>query len=417
MTIKVTVGKMDAFTVLNRVDRLAIMGGTPVRGALLPYGKQCVDDLDRAAVDEVLRSDWLTTGPYVKAFEDCLTAFTGAKHGVAVSTGTAALHAAIHALNIQADDEVIVPAISFVASANCVLYAGAKPVFSDLERDTLNIDPDDLARKITSRTKAIVVVDFAGHPCDHDAIRDVARKHGLPVISDAAHSLGGVYKGRKVGTLQELTALSFHPVKHITTGEGGMVLTDDEGFDRSVRSFRHHGIDLDLHKRNAGRTWEYDVVTLGFNYRIPDINCALGTAQMQKLPLWLKRRQEIAAAYSSAFADVDVLEVPKERVECSSAWHLYVIRLNLDRLNVGRREFFTALRAENIGVNVHYIPIPWMTYYQSLGYRRGNWPVAEAEHERMISLPIFPAMSDQDVEDVIAAVRKVSDAYRRPATS
>lgn len=381
---------------------------------MLPYGKQTVDDLDRKAVDEVLRSDWLTTGPQVGKFEDCLTVFTGAKHGVAVSTGTSALHSAIHALGIGAEDEVIVPAISFVATANCVLYSGAKPVFADLQMATLNVDPDDLVRKISPRTKAIIAVDFAGHPCEHDAIREIADKHNLSVISDAAHSLGGSYKGRKVGTLQDLTALSFHPVKHITTGEGGMILTNSDALDRKLRSFRHHGIDLDLHKRNSGQTWEYDVVTLGYNYRIPDINCALGTAQMQKLPSWLKRRQEIASAYTDAFADLDILETPLVKEGCSSAWHLYVVRLNLERLSIGRKDFFSALRAENIGVNVHYIPIPWMTHYQNLGFRRGMWPVAESEYERIISLPIFPAMSDADIHDVISAVKKVGNAYRKP---
>lgn len=405
---------MNAADMSRSSDQLAILGGRPVRDKLLPYGKQSVDAADREAVDAVLRGDWLTTGPFVKEFEDSITQFTGAKHGVAVATGTAALHAAMQALEIKPGDEVAVPAISFVATANCVRYMGATPVFVDLQRETLNIDPEDLAKKVTPKTKAIIVVDFAGHPCEHDTVRDISQRHGLPVVSDAAHSLGGEYKGRRVGRLQDMTALSFHPVKHITTGEGGMVLTDDDRFDTCVRSFRHHGIDLDLHKRNSGQTWAYDVIRLGFNYRIPDINCALGTSQMKKLPGWLDRRRAIAATYSEAFTDLDSVETPTELLDCSSAWHLYVLRLNLDRLEVGRREVFTALRAENIGVNVHYIPIPWMSYYQSLGYRRGGWPVAEHEYERMISLPIFPAMTDEDVQDVITAVRKVTNAYRRP---
>jgi UDP-4-amino-4,6-dideoxy-N-acetyl-beta-L-altrosamine transaminase len=406
---------MDASTQSEPENQLAIMGGVPVRNTVLPYGKQSIDDEDRQAVDAVLRGDWLTTGPYVKAFEDSITDFSGAKHGVAVSTGTAALHAALHSIDIAPGDEVIVPAISFVATSNCVLYMGATPVFADLQKETLNISPDEILKKITSRTRAVVAVDFAGHPCDHDAIRDIAKKHSLTVVSDAAHSLGATYKGRKVGVLQDLTALSFHPVKHITTGEGGMVLTDDVEIDKRLRSFRHHGIDLDLHKRNHGQTWRYDVVTLGFNYRIPDINCALGTAQMQKLPRWLERRREIVAAYEKALGELDTIEIPTEQAGCSSAWHLYVIRLNLDKLSVGRKEFFSAVRAENIGVNVHYIPIPWMSYYHTLGYRPGDWAVAEAEYERMISLPIFPAMTEQDVDDVIAAIKKVSNAYRSRA--
>lgn len=407
------VKKMDTPNWTTRlVNQLAIDGGVPVRETLLPYGKQLVDEEDRKAVDAVLRGDWLTTGPHVKAFEDAITNFTGAKHGVAVSTGTAALHAALHSVGIGPGDEVIVPAISFVATANCVLYMGAKPVFADLQLETLNISPMEIQKNITSKTRAIIAVDFAGHPCDHDAIRTIAKQNNLLVVSDAAHSLGATYKKRNVGVLQDLTALSFHPVKHITTGEGGMVLTSDAEMDKRLRSFRHHGIDLDFHKRNLGQTWQYDIVTLGFNYRIPDINCALGTAQMQKLPSWLKRRREIAAAYTKALGDLDTIDIPTEQIGCDPAWHLYVIRLNLDRLSVGRKEFFAALRAENIGVNVHYIPIPWMTYYNSLGYRRGEWPVAEAEYERMISLPIFPAMTDDDVVDVTTAVKKVANAYR-----
>lgn len=393
------------------MKKLAIDGGVPVRKTLLPYARQSIDDDDRAAVDAVLRSDWLTTGPMVKAFEASITAYTGAHEGVAVNTGTAALHAAAWAADIRSEDEVIVPAISFVASANCILYMGAKPVFADISPDTLNLNPEDVERKLTTRTKAIVAVDFAGHPCDHDALRFIADKHGLVVIQDAAHSLGATYKGRKVGTLQDFTALSFHPVKHVTTGEGGMVLTDDPAMAKRIRSFRHHGIDLDLHQRAQTQSWGYDIVTLGYNYRIPDINCALGVSQLKKLNAWIERRRAIAETYRIGLADLNEVETPTERIDCRSAWHLYVLRLNLDRLRVDRAGVFNALRAENIGVNVHYIPIPWMSYYASLGYKKGNWPVAEAEYERSISLPMFPAMSDEDVADTIVAVRKVIAAY------
>ena len=391
--------------------KLAIDGGTPVRNNFLPYARQSVDDDDRGAVDAVLRSDWLTTGPMVKTFESALTDYTGASEGVAVNTGTAALHAAAWAANISSGDEVIVPAISFVASANCFLYIGAKPIFADISPDTLNIDPEDIERKLTSRTKAILAVDFAGHPCDHDALRAIADKYGLVVIEDAAHSLGTTYKGRKVGTLQDFTALSFHPVKHVTTGEGGMVLTNDSEKAKRIRSFRHHGIDFDLHQRAQTQSWSYDIVTLGYNYRIPDINCALGVSQMKKLDTWIERRRSIAEAYRIGLADLDEVEIPTERAECHSSYHLYVLRLNLDCLTVDRAAVFNALRAENIGVNVHYIPIPWMSYYQSLGYKRGEWPVAETEYERIISLPMFPSMSDEDVADTIAAIKKVTAEY------
>ena len=392
---------------------LAMDGGRPVRASMLRYASQSVDAADRRAVDEVLRGDWLTTGPAVAAFEKALCDFTGARNAVAVNTGTAALHAAAWAAGIGPGDEVIVPAISFVASANCVLYQRGTPVFVDLCPDTLNIDPADVERKITARTRAIVAVDFAGHPCEHDDLRQLARQIGIPVISDSAHSLGAVYKGRNAGTLQRFNTFSFHPVKHITTGEGGAILTDDEKLAHAMRSFRHHGIDFDLHKRGKINSWEYDVVALGFNYRIPDINCALGISQLSKLPRWLERRRAIVAAYHEALTDLPMLQLPEERPGCTSAWHLYVVRLNPESLTASRAQVFAALRAENIGVNVHYIPIPWMTHYSNLGYSRGQWPVAETEYERLLSLPMFPDMTDQDVADVVEAMNKIWRAFRR----
>ncbi|KTD18976.1 UDP-4-amino-4,6-dideoxy-N-acetyl-beta-L-altrosamine transaminase [Legionella jordanis] len=394
-------------------EKLALHGGTPVRSTLLPYARQSIDEDDRKAVEDVLKGDWLTTGPMVKQFEEAVSHYAGAKEAVAVNTGTAALHAAAWAANIGSGDEVIVPAISFVASANCVLYLGGKPVFADLSPDTLNIDPKEIERKITSKTKAIIAVDFAGHPCDHDAIRDIAKKNNLTVIEDAAHSLGASYKSQKVGSIQEMTILSFHPVKHVTTGEGGMVLTNDAAKAKRMRSFRHHGIDLDFHQRAQTQSWRYDIIGLGYNYRIPDINCALGLSQLSKLDAWLERRRFIADCYQEGLSDLSAIELPTERENCSSAWHLYVMRLNFNQLKANRDEIFAALRAENIGVNVHYIPIPWMSYYQQLGYQKGNWPVAETEYERMISLPMFPAMNDKDIEDAIAAIRKVITAYRK----
>lgn len=390
----------------------AIEGGTAVRNKMLNYGRQSIDDDDIQAVVQVLKGDWLTTGPTVSAFEKAVADYLGVKEAVAVNSGTAALHAAVYAAGIGPCDEVIVPPITFVASANCVLYMGGKPVFADVSRDTLNLDPQDVERKITSKTKAIIAVDFAGQPCDHDAIRKLADKHNLIVIEDASHALGASYKGRKVGALHELTTLSFHPVKHITTAEGGMVVTDNSDFARKMRSFRTHGVDVDFHARAESGLWLYDVVTLGFNYRLPDVNCALGISQLSKLNVWVERRRAIANQYSQSFAEVAEIETPFNPPECESAWHLYVIRLNFDRLQVGRAKIFKALKAENIGVNVHYIPIPWLTNYQKMGYTKGQWAVAEQEYERIISIPIFPAMSDDDVSDVIQAVKKVVSYYR-----
>lgn len=394
-------------------EQLAKDGGVPVRATFLPYARHSIDDADRLVVEDVLKGDWLTTGPMVKQFESIVANYVGVSEAVAVNTGTAALHSAVWAAGIGVGDEVIVPAISFVASANCILYLGATPVFADLSPDTLNIDPADIERKLTTRTKAIVVVDFTGHPCDHDAIRAIADKHNLIVIEDAAHSFGAMYKDQKVGGLQDMTTFSFHPVKHVTTGEGGMVLTNNAQFAQSIRSFRHHGIDLDLHQRAQTRSSRYDIVTLGYNYRIPDINCALGISQMGKMDTWIERRQYIAAAYFEGLSDQEAIELPTERDDCRSSWHLFVIRLRLNQLKATRDEIFMAFHAENIGVNVHYIPIPWMTYYAELGYQRGNWPVAESEYERMISLPIFPSMSEQDICDTITAVKKVIKAYKK----
>jgi perosamine synthetase len=394
------------------MEKLALDGGKPVRKSMLNYARQWVDQDDIEAVVKVLQGDWLTTGPSVSEFEEAVSAYIGVNEAVAVNTGTAALHAAAFAAGIGPGDEVIVPPLTFVASANCVLYLGGKPVFADVRADTLNIDPTEVEKKITPRTKAIIVVDLTGQPCDHDAIKKLAQKHNLLVIEDAAHALGATYKGKKVGVLQDLTTLSFHPVKHITTAEGGMVLTQDLEMAKRIRSFRHHGIDVDLHKRNIANLWIYDVVNLGHNYRIPDVNCALGISQLRKLDSWLVRRREIAKRYNNAFSDLPQVEIPYVMSDCDPAWHLYIIRLNLDKLRVGRETIYRALRAENIGVNVHYIPVHWLSYYQNLGYQKGECPVAEQEYERLITIPLFPAMSDQDVEDVINAVHKVATYFQ-----
>lgn len=394
------------------MEKLAIEGGTPIRKSMLNYARQWVDQEDIDAVVEVLQGDWLTTGPNVKKFEEAVASYLGAKDAVAVNTGTAALHAAASAIGIGPQDEVIVPPLTFVASANCVLYLGGKPIFADVCADTLNIDPGEIERKITPKTKAIIAVDLTGQPCDHDAINKLAQQYNLLVIEDAAHALGATYKGKKVGILQPLTTLSFHPVKHITTAEGGMVVMQDPELAKRIRSIRHHGIDVDFHKRNDANLWLYDVINLGYNYRIPDINCALGISQLKKLDTWLERRREISRQYDQAFSHLPQVEIPYIQPGCESAWHLYVIRLNLDMLRVGRETIFKALRAENIGVNVHYIPIPWLSYYQQLGYKRGECPVAEQAYERLVTIPLFPAMSDQDVQDVVCAVNKVITYYR-----
>jgi len=395
------------------VERLAIDGGRPVRTTLLPYGRQSVEDADIEAVVRVLRSDWLTTGPVVGQLEGAFATRVGAAYAVVVNSGTAALHAATSAAGIRPGDEVIVPGLTFAASANCVIYQGGTPVFADVRPDTLNLDPAAVEAAITPHTRAIVAVDYSGQPADLDELGAIARQHDLHLIEDAAHALGATYHGRPVGGISPLSTFSLHPVKHITTGEGGVITTQDESLAQRMRWFRNHGITTDHRQRAEKGGWFYEMVDLGYNYRLPDLNCALGLSQLDRLDAWLARRRAIARSYDAAFTGAPGLTPPVSLPDREPAWHIYPLRLDLDQLRVGRAKVFAALRAENIGVNVHYIPVYWHPYYQALGYRKGICPRAEEAYERLITLPLFPAMSDRDVTDVIEAVRKVARAYQR----
>ena len=393
--------------------KLAIEGGKPVREHFLSYGRQWVEEEEIAAVVEVLRGDWLTTGPTVERFEREFARRLGTGHAVAVSSGTAALHAAAFAAGFGPGDEVITTSLTFAATANCLLYQGATPVFADIDPSTLCIDPDQIRRLITANTRGIIVMHYGGQPCDMDPILELAQERGLTVIEDACHALGALYKGRPAGSLGHLACFSFHPVKHITTGEGGMVVTQDHRWNASMRAFRNHGITSEARQRQESGAWFYEMAHLGFNYRLTDFQSALGIQQLQSLPERLARRGAIAAQYTQRFADLDTIQIPAVRPDVAHAWHLYVILLNLDRLSVNRGEVFEALRAENIGVNVHYIPVHLHPYYrQRFGFKRGNYPLAEAAYDRMLTLPLFPTMSDGDIEDVVAAIRKVTDRYR-----
>jgi perosamine synthetase len=395
-------------------QRLAVDGGTPVRKKMLPYGRQSIDERDIAAVVDVLRSDWLTTGPKVAEFERAVAAAAGAREAVAVTSGTAALHAAMYALGIGPGDEVIVPAITFAASANCAAFLGGKPVFVDVEPDTLLINPDLIEAKITGNTKAVVAVDFAGQSCDYDRLQPIVDRHGLILVDDACHAIGGAYKGRPIGSLAKLNTFSFHPVKHVTTGEGGAITSDDPALIGRMRIFRNHCITTDFRQRETAGAWAYDMVDLGFNYRLPDMQCALGITQLAKLPQSIARRQAIAAQYAAAFAENQAVRPLLVRKDVSHAYHLYVIRLELEKLSVDRGQVFKALRAEGIGVNVHYRPVHLHPYYRDhFGTKPGDCPVAEAAYERLLSLPMFPAMNDEDVGDVIEAVGKVVAHYIR----
>ena len=394
-------------------DQLALCGGTPVRSALLPYGRQHLEEDDIAAVVKVLRSDWLTVGPAIEAFEHAFAECVGAEQAVAVSSGTAALHAAMHALGIGPGDEVIVPPLTFAASANCVVYQGGTPVFADVEPETLLLDPLQVEAKITSRTKAIVAVDYAGQPCDYDALTDIARRHGLALVADACHAVGGSYCGRAVGTLGDLTAFSFHPVKHMTTGEGGMITTNDAELARRMRIFRNHGISTDHRQRAERGGFYYEMVTLGYNYRITDFQCALGLSQLGKLPGFVRRRRELAALYDAALTAFPCATPVATRPDRVSAYHLYPVQFDLTALGLSRDTLYAALRAENIGVNVHYLPVHLHPYYRKrFGTGPGLCPVTEAAYARLITLPLFPRMTDADAEDVLTAVRKVIRGYQ-----
>ncbi|MBW3565842.1 MAG: UDP-4-amino-4,6-dideoxy-N-acetyl-beta-L-altrosamine transaminase [Acidobacteria bacterium] len=374
---------------------------------MLPYGRQTIGDGDIEAVVKVLRSDWLTTGPMVSEFEQKFAQSTGAGQAVAVSSGTAALHLAMLAAGVGAGDEVIVPALTFVASANCVRYVGGDVVFADVRSDTLTIDVEDVARKISGRTRAIVVVDYAGQPADLDEILSLARQYDLIIVEDAAHSVGAEYRGRPVGSIADMTTFSFHPVKQMTTGEGGMVTTNDLRLDSKLRLFRNHGITTDHRQREEQGSFFYEMIELGFNYRITDFQCALGLAQMERLPEWLTRRREIAARYTSAFSESPHLKPLTMLHDRESAWHLYVVQLQLDTLSVDRSAIFSRLREAGLGVNVHYIPVYWHPYYEKLCNQQVYCPVTEDSYHKLLTLPLFPTMKDEEVQRVIDTVEDV----------
>ena len=393
----------------RRDTPLAIHGGPPVREALLPYGRQTLTEADVAAATEVLRSDWLTTGPKVAEFEEAIADYVDARHGVSFSSGTAALHAAVLAAGLKPGDEAITTPLTFCATANAALYGGGTPVFADVRDETLTIDPKEVERRITPRTKALLPVDYAGQPADLDALLALADRHELLVIEDAAHALGAKYRSRMVGSISHMSVFSFHAVKHLTTGEGGMVTTNNSNFAQRLREVRNHGIDSDARTRQAAGHWHYEMATLGFNYRLTDIACALGLSQLPRLSANLARRRAIAARYGKALATVPSLTLPIVAADVTSAWHLYPVRVDA---SIDRAEVFNALRAEGLGVNVHYIPVHLHPYYRSrFGYRGGEFPIAETASGRLISLPMFHGMTDEDVDDVILAVEKVMNYF------
>ena len=367
----------------------------------IPYGRQTVDDDDIAAVVEVLRSDWLTTGPAVTRFEEAFSDLVDAEHGVAVANGTAALHLAMLAAGVGPGDEVIVASLTFVASANAARYVGAEVVFADVREDTLTIDVEHVRALVTPRTRAIVAVDYAGIPCDLDELLELAQEHGLTLIEDACHAPGAVYRGRRVGSISHLSTFSFHPVKSLTTGEGGMVTTNDSSLAARVCQLRNHGITTDFRQREAEGTWAYDMEALGFNYRLSDINCALGVSQIAKLPGWVEQRQALAARYDQLLAELPQVRTPTVPDDRTSGWHLYPVRITTNDPTAARHRAFEHLRANGVGVNVHYLPVYLHSSYQALGYRRGPCAVAETAYEGLLSLPMWPGLTHEEQDRVI----------------
>lgn len=397
------------------MEKPAIAGGAPVRDTKLYYGHQFVDQADVKAVEEVLTSDYLTCGPKVVELEKKLCALTGAKYAVAVSNGTAALHIAAMAAGVGDGDELITTPITFAASANCALYCGGRPVFADINPDTYNIDPASVQEKITDRTKAVVAVDFTGQAVPLDELLAICHQRGIILIEDGAHSIGTKYKGKPVGSIADMTTFSFHPVKTVTGGEGGAVLTNREDLYEKLLLFRSHGITKDdtFYRNESHGPWYHEQIDLGYNYRLTDIQCALILSQIDKLPQFAGRRREIVERYNEAFSQIPQLKVQQEIPESDTTRHLYILRLRPQMLTIGRRGFFEAMAAENICCNVHYIPVYWHPYYEKLGYRKGLCPNAEKLYEEMMSLPIYYSLTDQDVDDVILAVRKIVAYYKK----
>ena len=397
------------------VNKPAAEGGVPVRNTPIYYGHQYIDEADVQAVVDVLRNHDLTCGPKIGELEQKLCEITGAKYAVVCSNGTAALHIACLAAGVSEGDEVITTPITFAASANCALYCGARPVFADIDPETYNIDPDRVKEAVTERTKAVVAVDYTGQSADLDQLLAVCRANNLILIEDGAHVIGTKYKGRANGSIADMTTFSFHPVKTVTGGEGGAVLTNDETLYKKLLLYRSHGItrDVSLMEHEPDGAWYYEQVDLGYNYRMTDIQAALLISQLDKLPMFSRRRKEIVARYNEAFGKLPQLFVQREIPESDTTRHLYILRIVPEKLTIDRRQFFDALAAENVRCNVHYIPTYYFPYYEKMGYRRGLCPNAEKLYEEIISLPLYYAMTDKDVENVIEAVTKIAVYYER----
>ena len=396
-------------------ERLAAEGGRPVRETFLVFGApQILEDEIREVVD-TLRSGWIGTGPKVRRFERMFAEYIGAKHAVALSSCTAGLELALEVLGIGPGDEVITTPLTFSATANVIVHRGARPVFADIELPSMNIDPNEIERRITPKTKAIIPVHFAGRPCRMDDIMDIARRHGLFVIEDAAHAIEAWYRGRKIGTIGDMTCFSFYATKNLTTAEGGMVTTENDEWAEEIRIKSLHGISKDAWRRYTEAGFQpYDTLYAGYKFNMTDIQASLGIHQLRRIEENLKIRERIWRRYNEAFADISEIITPAEEEGIRHARHLYTILLDIDRLRIDRNRFIELLKAENIGAGIHYIALHLHSFYRkTFGYKRGDFPNAEYVSDRTVSLPLSPKMTDQDVEDVIRAVRKVVENVRR----
>jgi UDP-4-amino-4,6-dideoxy-N-acetyl-beta-L-altrosamine transaminase len=373
-----------------------------MRTKYLPYAHHTINDEDIEAVTRALKSNWITTGPTIDRFERAICDYVKTMFGVAVNSGTSALDIAIASLGLKVG-EVITTPFTFVATANVILFNGLRPVFADIRRDTYNIDPEKIREKITDKTRAIICVDYAGQPCDLKEIKEIAAEHNLYLVEDAAQALGSEYEGKKLGSFADVTEFSFHPAKHITTGEGGMCVTDNEELADKMRMLRNHGIDKDARERyGQSASWSYDQKLLSRNYRMTDFQAALGISQLKRIEKFIKRRKEIAKIYTEAFDNISEVMTPYVQPYVRHTWHLYTILLN----GIDRGKFFKWMREANIGVNVHYIPVYRHSYYEHFKLEREDFPVTEDIFNRIITLPLFPKMNDKDVYDVVDAVRK-----------
>jgi len=371
---------------------------------MIPYGHQSIEQDDIDAVVKVLKSDWLTTGPTVDEFEKKICSYTGGKYAVAVNSGTSALDVAVQALQIPPGSEVISTPFTFAATNNVILFNGLIPVFADIQKETRNINPDEIRKRITKKTKAIMYVDYAGHPCDIDEIKQIAEEHNLLLIEDAAHALGSSYKGKKVGTFADVTVFSFHPVKPITTGEGGAALTDDPRIAENMRLLRSHGIKKENKStKNQDFAWHYDMTMLGRNYRLTDIQAALGLSQMEKIDRFIEKRNSLASIYHEKLCDISFIELPQTKSDVFHGWHLYTVSMK----GVNRNSFFGHMRNNGIGVNVHYIPTYQLSYYKkNVATDISKYPVTEELFKKIITLPLHPAMKESDIDKVEAAIKK-----------